>query len=96
MHCFRITITKDVGGECVQMPILTLESIEAAEDRFEDAVLDEFNELNEPWMRNVGGRAELYLMESDNILLDGDVIRHVTVKRPLHSPSASVFRHGDR
>lgn len=96
MHCFRITITKDVGGECVSMPILTLDTMEEAEARFEDAVLAEYSELNEPWMRIVGGRSELFLEESENILLSGTVIRHVTVKRPLHSPSASVFRCGDR
>lgn len=95
MKCYRIEVVKDIGGNVVNMPVITTENLENAECSFEDIILDEFNELNHEMMRNVGGRSEIYLYKSDNILHDGDVIKHVTVKRPLHSPSASVFRLGE-
>lgn len=93
MKCYRIEVVKDIGGKVVNMPVITSESQVSAEGTFEDIVLDEFNELNHEMMRNVGGRSEVYLFSADNILLNGDIIKHVTVKRPLHSPSATVFRH---
>ena len=92
MRCYRIEVVKDVGGEVVRLPVLTMEGKTSAMDRFEAIVLDEFNELNHEMMRLVGGRSEIYLYRSDNILLDGDLVKHVSVKRPLHSPSATVFR----
>lgn len=92
MHCYRIDVTKDLGGECVDYPSLTLDDLLSATDRFEEIVLDEFNELNHEMMRNIGGRSEIFLSETENVLLQGDVIKHVTVKRPLHSPNAMVYR----
>ena len=95
MKCYRIEVVKDIGGNVVNMPVVTSDDQENAECSFEDIVLDEFNVLNHEMMRNVGGRSEIFLYEADNHTMNGDVIKHVTVKRPLHSPSASVLRRGE-
>ena len=91
MKTWSISESKEIGGEAMPIPIMSFESLEAALAQFERCVEAAIAELDAPFMRDIGGRTELYLEACDNILgIGGDVIRSVAIKRPLHSPHAMV------
>lgn len=76
----------------VSVPNVTLETEQAAMDKLRALVSDAETELNAPMMREVGGDVALYLETCAHILGGAtDVIAYARVKRPLHSPQASVF-----
>ena len=91
MKTRAISMTKEIGGDAVPVPMLSFESKAAAFERFDAFVESERGELDSEIMRDIGGRTELYLEKCDNIIgIGGEMLRHVTIKRPLHSPRATV------
>lgn len=88
---YRITVQKVVGGECVSVPVETLESEGAARARFDKIVESEKAELDAPYMRIVGGSSELYLEKVTHLFDGGDMIRNVSLRRPLNSPNVLEF-----
>ena len=50
------------------------------------------NRLDNPMMREIVGRCELFLQRTESItgLFGNEIIRTVRIDRPLHSPSARV------
>ena len=90
---YRLTTTKEIAGEVLPVPMVTCESKPKAAKSLEAAIADAEAELNQPHIRLVGGRIELFLEECAHIIGgDTEVIEHVTIKRPLNSPRAETFR----
>lgn len=90
---YRLTTVKTIAGQDLSVPMITCESRPTALKRFEAAIKDAERELNEGAVRLVGGRVELTLEECAYLIGGGsDVIARATVKRPVNSPRAEVFR----
>lgn len=88
---WRISVTKEIGGDAVPVPTLSFESEAAAFERFDAIVESERVELDADMMRAIGGRTDIYLEKCDNILgIGGEMVRHATIKRPLHSQRVTV------
>lgn len=92
MGYYRIDISASVGGEAKNEPAITCETRESAFDKLNDLAYEWRERLNDPMMRNVGGRCELFLQKTGTItgLDGGNIIRTVRIDRPIHSPSARV------
>lgn len=92
---YRITTTKEIAGSVLDVPMVTCETKPNAIEAFNAAIKDAKSELNQPHIRLVGGRIELFLEECAHIIGgDTDIIEHVTIKRPVNSPKAETFRRG--
>lgn len=92
---YRITTTKEIAGIVLDVPMVTCDTKPKAIEAFSAAIKDAESELNQPHIRLVGGRIELFLEECAHIIGgDTDIIEHVTVKRPVNSPKAETFRRG--
>lgn len=91
---YCIETVKTIGGSVEDCPRLTLDTEAAALAKLESMIEYYTTELNAPMMREVGGWVDLVVQETGSPTgLDvGDTIAYVTVKRPLHSPSAMVCR----
>lgn len=85
---FRLTTTKTIGGESVSIPAITTETESKARQSFEDAIEAAEQELNEPMIRYVGGRVEIFLEQCRGMFDGGDMISWARIDRPLNSPRA--------
>lgn len=92
---YRLTTTKRIAGVSLSVPMVTCESKPKAIEAMESAIKDAESELNQPHIRLVGGRVELFLEECAHIIGGvSDVIAHAVVKRPVNSPKSETFRDG--
>lgn len=93
---YVIHTTKTIGGTCEDVPVLSLESKKAAFDKLNELVKESRAMLDQEMMRFVGGNME-YVLESNKSvtgLFPERILRHVVIKRPLHSPKAMVYIDG--
>lgn len=92
--CYSIRIQKTVGGEVEKLPLVTVESETLARVKVDEYT--EFYEdvLNGEAMRMVGAEIDVICERCASItgLGESEIIDWVTIKRPLHSPSARVCR----
>ena len=88
---FKIDVTKEIGGESVSIPTLTLESEKAAKEKLDELVAALKDELDQPYMRDVGGRAEVFFCRVRHMFDEGVELDHITLKRPLHSPNVMII-----
>lgn len=92
---YRITTTKTIAGVDLPVPMATCDTKPKAIEAFESAIKDAESELNQPHIRLVGGRVELFLEECAHIIGGVScVIAHATIKRPVNSPKAETSRDG--
>ena len=92
---YRLTTTKTIAGASLSVPMVTCENKPKAIEAFESAIKDAESELNQPHIRLVGGRVELFLEEcAHSIGGDTDMIAHATIKRPVNSPKVETSRDG--
>lgn len=92
---YRITTTKTIAGASLSVPMVTYENKPKAIEAMESAIKDAESELNQPHIRLVGGRVELFLEECAHIIGGVScVIAHATIKRPVNSPKVEIFRDG--
>ena len=89
---FRLTTTRTIGGNATSSPAVTADSESRARQAFEDAIEAAEQELNAPMMRHVGGRVEIFLEHCEGLFDGGDDIAWARIDRPLHSPTARIFR----
>ena len=91
-HYYRIEVSSLVGAQLQDDPAITCESMNAAIDKLTEIENEYRNRLDNPMMREIGGRCELTLQRTESItgLFGGEIIRTVRIDRPLHSPSARV------
>ena len=91
-HYYRIEVSSFVGAQQQNEPAITCESMNAALDKLTEIGNEYRERLDNPMMRNVGGRCELTLLRTESItgLFGGEIIRTVRIDRPLHSPSERV------
>ena len=91
-HYYRIEVSTFVGAKQQDEPAITCESMNTALDKLTEIANEYRERLDNPMMRNVGGRCELFLQRTESItgLFGGETIRTVRIDRPLHSPSARV------
>ena len=87
---YKIRVQKEIGGECASEPIVTIEGKAAAARRYADAVTAAEQELNAEIMRVIGGKIDVILERCAHIIGDGELERFTTIKRPIHSPQATV------
>ena len=92
MRIYRITITKHIGGELIETPIITLEKKRAAIEKMREVVAECEAQMSAEVMRYVGGDVQIFCERCNSILGDAsDVIAYARVKRPLHSQKAEVI-----
>lgn len=91
-HYYRIEVSSFVGAQSQDEPAITCESMNAALDKLTELGNEYRSRLNNPMMREIGGRCELTLLRTESItgLFGGEIIRTVRIDRPLHSPSVRV------
>ena len=91
-HYYRIEVSSFVGAQSQDEPTITCESLNTALDKLTEIANEYRERLDNPMMRNVGGRCELFLQRTESItgLFGNEIIRTVRIDRPLHSPSARV------
>lgn len=92
---FRLTTTKTIGGEALDVPTVTADTERRAKQAFNYAIESAEQELNAPMMRHVGGRVELFLERCDGLFDGGDVLTWARVDRPLNSPQARTTIQDD-
>lgn len=94
MRTWSIDVTRSIGGEAIRVPRLTLDNVMVARAKYREIVERERLEMNAPFMRDIGGTSEVFLIEGADLLgFGGDLVKSATIKRPLHSPSAMVCEH---
>lgn len=91
-HYYRIETSSFVGAQSQNEPAITCESLNTALDKLTEIGNGWRNRLDGPIMREIGGRCELRLFQSESItgLFGDEIIRTVRIDRPLHSPSVRV------
>lgn len=91
-HYYRIEVSSFVGAQSQNEPAIACESLNTALDKLTELGNEYRSRLNNPMMREIGGRCELTLLRTESItgLFGGEIIRTVRIDRPLHSPSVRV------
>ena len=90
---YRIETTKTVGGEVIAVPAIETETETEARAQMDKEIEAIKSELDAPYMREIGGNAEVYLIDTGTGG-GSNVVRMVTIKRPLHSPAVTVCERG--
>lgn len=92
MRFYRLDITAHIGAQSQDEPALTCESLNTALDKLTEIGNGWRARLDAPMMREIGGRAEIFLSQTDSPtgLFGGSPVRTVRIDRPLHSPSARL------
>jgi len=90
---YRVEVTKAIGGEVISVPAIETETETDARALMDETIEAVKSEMDKPYMRDIGGNADLYLIDTGNVN-SSEVLRAVTVKRPLHSPAAMVCERG--
>ena len=88
---YQITVNKTIGGNAVSVPVLTIEGEAAAIQKLREVVATLKDELDQPFMRNIGGHADVFFCRVEHLFDGGEELDYVTLKRPLHSPNVMII-----
>lgn len=89
---YRIDVVKTIGDAVTNEPVITIEKRAAALEKVRELAEAYEAELNAEMMRFVVGDISIHCEKCASPLGDAtDIIAYARIKRPLHSPKATVF-----